>query len=104
MILGALLDLGAPARAVREALKSLDIEPVVLKVSKVKRGALAGRHVSFRGAGRTESERKFASIRALLERSTLPEQVRARSLDVFTRLAEAEARVHGISADDVHFH
>ena len=104
MILGALLDLGAPARAVREAVAALGVGPIAMRVSRVKRGALAARHVSFRGSPRSAVERKFASIRALLERAPLAERVRERSLRVFGRLAGAEARVHGIAPDDVHFH
>jgi hypothetical protein len=104
MILGALLDLGAPARAVREAVASLGVERIAMRVSKVTRGPLAARHVSFRGPRRSAVERKFGAIRALLDRAPLAERVRERSLRVFTRLAEAEGRVHGIAPDEVHFH
>lgn len=104
MILGALLDLGVPARVVRDALRALDVGTIAMRVSKVRRGALAARWLSFRGGARSSEERRWKSIRALLERAALPERVRERSLRVFTRLAEAEAKVHGIPTDAVHFH
>ncbi len=104
MILGSLLELGAPARALREVLGKLGIEGLHMRVSRVKRGAFQASYVSFRAPARSAPERRFASIRALLERAALAERVRSRSLEVFTRLARAEARIHGTDVDDVHFH
>lgn len=104
MILGALLDLGAPAKVVRRAVRSLGIGEITMRVSKVRRGALAARSVSFRGDARTARERRWASIRKVLSGSDLEPRVRERSLRVFTRLAEAEAKVHGIAPEQVHFH
>ncbi len=104
MILGALLELGAPARSVRETLAKLGIEGLRMRVSRVRRGAFAAAYVSFPAPVRNAAERRFSAIRKLLESASLPDRVRARSLDVFTRLARAEARVHGIDVEDVHFH
>jgi uncharacterized protein (TIGR00299 family) protein len=104
MILGALLDLGARARSVREALRSLGLADARMRVSSVRRGALAARYVSFSGRPRSARERTWRSIRRLIERSPLTAGVRGRCLDVFGRLALAEARVHGIEPDAVHFH
>jgi uncharacterized protein (TIGR00299 family) protein len=104
MILGALLDVGASAATVRAALARLDAGEIRMRVSRVQRGALAARHVSFRGPARNRSERRFREIRRLLERAPLEERVRERSLRVFERLAQAEARVHGVAPEEVHFH
>jgi pyridinium-3,5-bisthiocarboxylic acid mononucleotide nickel chelatase len=43
-------------------------------------------------------------IRTLLESADIPAAIRGPALAVFARLADAEGRVHGIPADDVHFH
>ena len=104
MILAALLELGVPAKFVRETLRGLDIEGLRLRVSQVKRGALAATYVAFSGPTRNARERRFAAVRALLRRARLPEPVREKSLAVFARLAEAEAKVHGIDPEKVHFH
>ena len=48
--------------------------------------------------------RRWATVRAMLEDADLPGPVRGRGLAVFGRLADAEARVHGIDPDQVHFH
>jgi uncharacterized protein (DUF111 family) len=46
----------------------------------------------------------WSDIRASIAGSALPEAVRAHAIGIFAHLAEAEARVHGIAADDVAFH
>lgn len=57
------------------------------------------------GAGVIGHEhRAFRDIRAMLEASSLRLAVKEKALAIFTRLAEAEGRVHGLSADDVTFH
>src|SRR5215468_9631187 len=71
MLLGALLELGAPARAVRAALAGLGVGPVRMKTARVWRGALDARSVSFSGARRGERERTWKAIRALLGRARL---------------------------------
>lgn len=48
--------------------------------------------------------RSFRDIRALLQRSGLAGTVVAQAVGIFTRLAEAEAKVHGLAPDDVTFH
>lgn len=48
--------------------------------------------------------RAWRDVRALLQRAALDEAVRDRALDVFGRLARAEASAHGVEPDDVHFH
>lgn len=46
----------------------------------------------------------FREIRSMLRSSSLRPAVMERSLAIFTKLAEAEGRVHGVAADDVTFH
>jgi hypothetical protein len=46
----------------------------------------------------------LATVRDLIGRSALPEEVKAASLSVFERLARAEASVHGVDIEEVHFH
>jgi len=50
------------------------------------------------------TQRAYGDIRALLQRAALDAEVRERALAVFARLAEAEGRVHGRPAEEVHFH
>ena len=63
MLLGSLLSLGVPAKIVREGLASLEIEGLRMRVSKVRRGALAAHYVAFSGPKRQPRERRFTQIR-----------------------------------------
>ncbi len=70
-------------------------------------GVLAGRRVVIEGPAEGDHHHgpgRFRAIRARLAEAALPEPVRARAIAIFTLLAEAEAKVHGIALDEVHFH
>jgi uncharacterized protein (DUF111 family) len=51
-----------------------------------------------------EKHRHLSHIEALINNSTLPDRVKEKSLTIFMRVAEAEAKVHNISKEQVHFH
>jgi uncharacterized protein (TIGR00299 family) protein len=69
-------------------------------------GVLAGRRVLIEGPaeGHDHGPGSFRAIRASLAEAALPAPVRAQAIAIFTLLAEAEAKVHGIAPDEVHFH
>ncbi len=106
MFLAAMLDAGLSRRALREDLAGLGLDHRVV-VRRVMRGAIAAPYLEVRvpaakqGAGHG---RHFRDIRALLRRATLRASVRKRALAMFEALAEAEAKVHGVPVDRVHFH
>lgn len=106
MFLAAMLDLGLPRKQLEQDLAGLGVEHA-LRVSRVRRGPLAARYlrvvVPREGQGRRRG-RHWSEIRRRLERAKLPEPVRRRALGIFEALALAEARVHGIDPEQVHFH
>lgn len=108
MLLGALLDLGLPRRGLVADLEGLGI-PFQLRVSRVRRGPIAARYVSVldpaRGRRRKASgHRRYRDVRRILDRARLAPAVRDRAQAIFAALAAAEARVHGIPVEEVHFH
>jgi uncharacterized protein (TIGR00299 family) protein len=103
MLLGSLLDAGASLPAVRAAVAAVDAEQLSLEVRTVSRHGLRATKADVRTAA-DPRPRTWSDVRALLEAAALPEAVRTDALRVFTRLAEAEGRIHGVPADDVHFH
>ena len=103
MVLGALVDAGCELGALEAALASLGVEGWRLEARAVERGGLRGTHL----AVRTDPARRFDTLDDMLRpitRSSLPDAVKARAGAVLRRLAEAEARVHQVPVDAVHFH
>jgi uncharacterized protein (TIGR00299 family) protein len=102
MLLGALVDAGVPIGVLQAQLDLLGIpERIDLAVEDVVRGGLAAVRVRV-DAAETATHRRLADILALL--APLETQIGTRAADVFRTLAAAEARVHRMPIDDVHFH
>jgi uncharacterized protein (TIGR00299 family) protein len=103
MLLGALLGTGVPIEVLRDAVDAVSPEPVSLEAEQVTRHGFASTRCHVH-VGDSVTERSWADIRGLLEAAPLDEVVREVALEAFGRIAEAEARVHGVAVDDVHFH
>ena len=103
MLLAALLDAGGDIEFLRAVPGRLGLDGVEIAAERVERQGVGALHVTVT-APDDPGHRDWQTIRALLEASDLPSTVRDPSLAVFQGLAEAEGRVHGIRADDVHFH
>jgi pyridinium-3,5-bisthiocarboxylic acid mononucleotide nickel chelatase len=102
MLLGALIDAGAPIEQIRRALSTLEVEGWSLEFEEVTRAGLrAGRAVVDTDTGPARSWRE---IEAMLVQASLEEAVRDRALGAFQLLAAAEARIHGTEIHDVVFH
>ncbi len=115
MTVGALLHLGLPLDAVRDAIRTLALDGVEVAAERVQRSGIDATkfHVRVHGEhpdppharpAHDHVHRPYADIRALLERSTLPARVKEHALAIFRRLAEAEGRVHGVAPEGVEFH
>ena len=104
MLLGSLLDAGADAAAVQAAIDAVAPGSVRLESEPVTRGGQRGIKARVKVLVDDPPHRQWASIRATLRAADLAEPTRAWALAAFGRLADAEARAHGIDAEDVHFH
>jgi uncharacterized protein (TIGR00299 family) protein len=104
MLLGAMVDLGLPLETLRSELAKLPLTGYRLESSRVVRSGLAATKVDVIAEQEQEAHRHLRHILSLLEGSTLPAAIRERAGALFTRLAEAEAAVHGTTAEKVHFH
>lgn len=103
MLLAALLDAGADPDAVRAGLARLAVEPVGLDITEEHRQGLRAVRVRVLAPASTV-HRSLSGVRSVVEAASLPEPVARFALAAFTRLADAEARVHGVDVADVHFH
>lgn len=103
MILGALVDAGADLEAVRKQVSQIDLGPVDVTASTVYRGGIRAARIRIEGGG-SSVMRTYADAVRILDGASLDPEIRARSGAVLRRLASAEARVHGVSIDEVRFH
>ena len=104
MLLGALLDAGASADAMQSSVDAVLPGAVRIRVHAVTRGGLRALKADIDVLAADPPHRTWRDIRELLVAAARPERVRNRALAVFARLADAEAYVHGVAPDDVHFH
>jgi uncharacterized protein (TIGR00299 family) protein len=104
MLLGALVDAGAPLDDVQGVIDTALPGAVRLTSSTVRRAGLRATKVEVEVLAGDQPHRRWSDIRHLLERSGLADRVRDSALAVFACLADAEARAHGIPAEEVHFH
>lgn len=104
MLLGALIDAGAPVAGIQEALDAVLPGALEVTTEEVTRGAVRACHARVLQVGDRSLERTWPTIRALLSDAPLAASTRRRALAVFEQLARAEARVHGATTESVHFH
>jgi uncharacterized protein (TIGR00299 family) protein len=115
MILGALVDLGLTLDSLRAELLKLPLGGYRLEARRVHRSGLHAtkvdvviehrhHHEHAHGAQAEHQHRGLRDILGLIDQSALDPAIKARSAGLFRRMAEAEATVHGMSPDDVHFH
>ena len=102
MLLGALVDAGAPQQTVKRALESLRLEGWSLYFENVTRCSLAATKANVLIT--QDRRRSYGDIVRLLNESGLDEPTKQRALNTFECLATAEASVHGTGIEDVHLH
>ena len=103
MILGALLDAGWSVDELRSGIGALGLGGVEISAEKVNKQGFSATQVRVHYP-EEKGHRHLKDVRAILHAGGLPSAVAERSDEVFTRLAEAEAQVHGTSVERVHFH
>ncbi len=103
MILGALIDAGLNPSELTAALAKLDLKGYDVNVARVKKMGLTAVRVEVTTT-EDHHHRGLSRILAIISQAELPETVKKQASAVFTRLAEAEAMVHGCDIETVHFH
>ncbi|MCG0277058.1 MAG: nickel pincer cofactor biosynthesis protein LarC [Thermanaeromonas sp.] len=103
MFLGALLSCGLSLEDLKAGLKCLPLEGWELKVERVRQHGIEAVDVEVRVQG-SHPERHLQDILGIVRSSSLPAAVQEKAEATFQRLAAAEARVHGIAPEAVHFH
>lgn len=104
MILGALVDAGAPFEALARELDALGVPGYRLERREVIKAGFRATKVDVALGPHEAGHRGLRDILDILEGSRLAPAVRDMASRIFQRLAEAEARVHGTTPERVHFH
>jgi uncharacterized protein (TIGR00299 family) protein len=103
MMLGVLVDLGAPVDILRDTAHRLGLSEANITATRTERKGFGAAKVQVRVMDR-EVVRTYAHIKELIEGSDLSPQAKERSQKVFALLAEAESRIHSRNIEQVHFH
>ena len=103
MTLGALVDAGVDLAVLREELAKLPVTGYRLEAGVVLRNGLRGTKVDVL-VEESQPARKYTDIVTMIAESTLDATVQERALDIFRRLGEVEAHLHGQPLEAVHFH
>jgi pyridinium-3,5-bisthiocarboxylic acid mononucleotide nickel chelatase len=103
MILGALVALGVNERELVEQIKLLDVADFAIEFTTKDKSGISAVHAEVKTTPE-HAHRHLHTIEKIINDSRLSEKVKSRATEIFTRLAEAEAKIHGIDVQKVHFH
>jgi len=103
MTLGALVDAGVELSALEAELRRLNLPNWKISAEKVKRGAIFATQVKVEAA-ETHHHRGLTEILRLIGQANLAPRIAERATRIFRRLGEAEAKVHHVDVEKVHFH
>ena len=103
MILGALAALGVDEKELTEQLKLLNLEGWQMSFERVDRSGINACYAKV-SVPQENKHRHLHHIEKIISDSSLQENIKQLAIKIFTRLAQAEARVHGIEVVKVHFH
>ena len=104
MCLGALIDAGADSGWLERELRRLPLQGWSMEVCRANSRGVTATRVNIKVDEEHQPHRNFSQIKSILEDSEIPERPRLNAIKIFDRLARAEGRVHGVPADQVHFH
>lgn len=105
MFIGALLDAGLSEQALRDMVSALPVSGYQLKFERVVKCGIKATHFDvLLDHHEHHAHRHLGDIVKIINEAKLSETVKARSIAVFTKLAEAEAKVHGTTVEKIHFH
>ena len=102
MTVGSLVDAGADGHALAEVLRSLGTN-AEFRFEKTKRCGISATKFHVDG-GESRTHRHLPHILKMIDQAELPDRAKENAARVFTRLGEAEAAVHGVPIEKVHFH
>jgi uncharacterized protein (TIGR00299 family) protein len=104
MLLGALVDAGLSLDALKAELAKLDLAGYEIEAERIQHHGLTGTRLTVRDTLGAYPARHLHDIQHLVQGSALSDAVKTHSLAVIERLGRVEAKIHGVSLEEVHFH
>ncbi len=104
MTLGALIDCGVPLDYLRREINKLGLKGYSIDVGDTVRNHITAKKVHIAFDSSSQPDRRYKNIRSMITRAQLSTGVREKALRAFEILGIAEAKIHGIPLDEVHFH
>jgi hypothetical protein len=103
MLLGALVDAGADLAAIQAGVESLGLPNVKITATEVRRKAFRGLKIEIQHPAE-QKHRHLHHIFEMIDAGSFSARAKDLAKRIFTRLGEAEAKVHGVDIRKVHFH
>lgn len=104
MVLGALLDLGINHQQFIKQIQTLAIDSYTIRIEPTHHEQIKATNVFIDVLEKHQPHRTFCDIKQIILNSAFPKPVQNTSIKIFSRLAQAEAKVHDIPVEKVHFH
>ena len=103
MTLGAVVDAGCPLETLRDGLEGLEVPGWTISAEKVWKNGMAATFVRVTTEDQTQ-HRSLSAILEILDKAPLSQAVRQNASAIFSKLGEAEASVHDVPIQKIHFH
>src|ERR1051326_8029132 len=103
MILGALIGVGVEPRSLIEQLKLLAVSGYEVSFETVDRSGISATHARVQ-TQHEHAHRHLGDILKIIYDSRLSDGVKERAARIFSRLAEAESKIHNVPVETIHFH
>jgi|LGOV01.1.fsa_nt_gb uncharacterized protein (TIGR00299 family) protein len=104
MVLGAFIDLGIDPYFIQTELNKLNINNFRIEAEKTTRRGISGTRCHVILNEENPQHRHFEDIKEIIQNSSLSDDVKKTAIAIFTRVAKAEAKVHNLPIERVHFH
>ena len=103
MIVGAMLDAGLDAQFLKDQLAALGINDLTIEIAETTRGGLRAKRFIPKVPDQHE-HRNISQITELISKSKISDKAKETAIAAFDKLARAEAAIHNMNIENVHFH
>ncbi len=104
MLLGALIDAGLDIKLLKKELDKLNLKGYKITAKKILKKGISATKFVVEITQKQHHERNIQDIFSIIDKSSLSEQIKQTSKKIFSKIADAESKIHNIPREKVHFH